>query len=198
VYLSRCGQSKTAQNHVYTHGLDISVVLCSQLPPNSGNHRDIPDSSPHRYPTHNLSHNHCHGMCICQDVGSQKSKNVSFVATDSTFQWFYALNFRQTPVITEISRTQVHTGTPHIFCHTTTAIACVFVKMLVVKNRSMVSVCVCVCVLVCVCVCVPLSLSLSLSLSLLTSHTLTLTFTHTHTVIAPSVSLFVSVTHNNF
>ena len=136
VYLSRCGLPKTAQNHVYTHGLDNSLVLYSQLPPHSCNHTDIPDSSPHRYPTHVLSHNHCHGMCICQDVGSQKPANFTFIHTDSTFQWFYALNFRQTPAIIEISRIQVHTGTPHMFCHTTTAIACVFVKMWAVKHRQ--------------------------------------------------------------
>ena len=112
----------------------MSVVLCSPLPPNSGNHRHIPDASPHRYHTHILSHNHCHRMCICQDVGSQKPPKITFIHTDSTFQWFYALIFRQTPAIIEISRTQVHTGTPHIFCHTTTAITCVFVKKKAVKN----------------------------------------------------------------
>ena len=74
-----------------------------------------------RYPTHR--------MCICQDVGSQKPLNFTFIHTDSTFQCFYALNIRRTPAITEISRSQVHTGTPNIFCHTTTAIACVFVQM---------------------------------------------------------------------
>jgi hypothetical protein len=52
-----------------------------------------------------------------------------------TFLWFYALNFRQTPAIIEISRTQLHTGTPHVFCHTTTAIVCVFVKIWAVKHR---------------------------------------------------------------
>ena len=129
VYLSRCGQSKTAEFHVYTHGLDISVLLCSQHPPHSSHHRDIPDSSPHRYLTRILSHNHCHRMCICQDVGSQKPLNFTFIHTDSTIRWLYALNFRHTPAITEISRSQVHTGTSHVFCHTTTAIACVFVKM---------------------------------------------------------------------
>ena len=53
-----------------------------------------------------------------------------------TSLWFYALNFRQTPAIKDIFRTQVQTGTPHVFCHTTTSIACVFVKMWAVKNRS--------------------------------------------------------------
>ena len=58
-----------------------------------------------------------------------------FIHTDSTFQWFHALNIRHTPAIIEVSQTQVHTGTPHIFCHTTTVIACVFVKMWTVKTR---------------------------------------------------------------
>ena len=135
VYLSRCGQSKIAEFHVYTHGLDISVVRCSQLPPHSGNRRDIPDAGPHWYLTRILSHNHCHRMCICPDVGSQKPLTFTFIHMDSTFQLVYALNFLHTPAITEISRTQVHAGTPHVFCHTTTAIACVFVKMWAVKNR---------------------------------------------------------------
>ena len=109
--------------------------VCSQPPPNSGNQRDIPDSSPHRYPTLILSHNHSHRMCICQDMGSQKPLNFTSIHTDPTFQWLYTLNFLQLPVIKEISRTQVHTGTPHVFCHTTTVIACVFVKIWAVKNR---------------------------------------------------------------
>ena len=117
VYWSRCGQSKIAQNHDYTHGLDISVVLFSQLPPNSGKHTDIPDSSPHRYPTHILSHNHCHHMFIREDMGRQKPLKITFIHTDSTCHWFDALNFRQTPAIIEISRTQVHTGTTHILSH---------------------------------------------------------------------------------
>ena len=75
-------------------------------------------------------------MCICQDVGSPKPLKITIIHTDSTFQWCDALNFRQTPAITEISRTQVHTGTPHMFCHTTTAITCVSVKMWPVENRS--------------------------------------------------------------
>ena len=129
------GSPKPLNFTLIHNGLDISVVVCAQLPPNSGNHRDIPDSSPHRYCTHILSHNHYHRMCICQDVGSQKPLNFTFIHTESTFHWFDALNFRQTPAIIEISRTQVHTGTPHIFCHTTTALACVFVKMWAVKHR---------------------------------------------------------------
>ena len=43
------------------------------------------------------------------------------------FQHFHAVNFRQIASITELCRHQVHTGTPHIFCLTTTTIICVFV-----------------------------------------------------------------------
>jgi hypothetical protein len=118
VYLSRYGQPKTAEFHVYTHGLDIAVVLCSQHPPHSGNHRDIPDSSPHRYPTHMLSHNHCHRMCICQDMDSPKTLNFTFIHTDSTFQCFYAVNIRHTPAITEILRTLKSTQVPHTYAVT--------------------------------------------------------------------------------
>ncbi len=68
-------------------------------------------------------------------MGSQKELNFTIIHTDSTFQWFYALNFRQTPAIIELFWTQLHTGTPHVIGHTTTAIACVFVKMWQAKNR---------------------------------------------------------------
>jgi len=126
--LSNCGQPKTAEFLVYTHGLDISLVLCSQLPAHSGNRRDIPEACPHRYLTRILSHKHCHRMCICQDVGSQKPLNFSFIHTEWTFHWCYALNFRHTLAIAEISRRHVHTGTSHVFCHTSTVIACVCVE----------------------------------------------------------------------
>ena len=68
-------------------------------------------------------------------MGSQKPLNFTSIHTDSTFQWVYDVNFRQTPAIIEASRTQLHTGTPHVFGQTTTVIACVFVKMWAVKNR---------------------------------------------------------------
>ena len=83
-----------------------------------------------------MSHQVPHTSRICEDVVSQNPLNFTFIHTDSTFHWFYALNFRQTPAITEICRIQVHTGTPHMLCHETTAIACVFVKMWSVKTRS--------------------------------------------------------------
>ena len=91
------------------------MVLWSQLPPNSGNHRDIPDSSPHRYHTQILSHNHCHHMSICEDMDSQNPLKITFIHTDSTFQWLDALNFRHTPAIIEILRTLKSTQVPHTY-----------------------------------------------------------------------------------
>ena len=96
--LSNCGQPKTAEFLVYTHGVDISLVLCSQLPAHSGNRRDIPESSPHRYLTHMLSHKHCLHMCMCGAIGTRKSLKLTFIHTDSTIRWLYDLNFRQSPV----------------------------------------------------------------------------------------------------
>ena len=42
--------------------------------------------------------------------------------------YFYSLNFRQSDGITDLCQIQLHTGTPHIFCLTTTTIIRVFVK----------------------------------------------------------------------
>ena len=57
-------------------------------------------------------------MFISQDVGSQKPLKITFIHTDSTFQWFYALNFRQTPAIIEILRTLKSTLVPHTYAVT--------------------------------------------------------------------------------
>jgi hypothetical protein len=76
--------------------------------------------SVHRYPTHILSHNHYLPMCICEAIGGQTSQNSTFIHTQSTFRCWYPVNFRPTAANIEISRSQVHTGTPHPFCHTTT------------------------------------------------------------------------------
>jgi hypothetical protein len=58
VYLWRYWYPKAAQTHGYIAGLDISLLLFSQLPPKSFNDTDMPESSPHRNPTCILSHNH--------------------------------------------------------------------------------------------------------------------------------------------
>jgi hypothetical protein len=128
VYLWSYRRSKVAKKHVYTHKVDVSLPWCSQLPPNCCKHRGIPESSPHRYPTYIPSHNHYLPMCICDEIGGQKSQKSTLIHTKSTFRCFHALNFRQTAANIEISRKQVHTGTPHTFCLTTTTLKCVFVK----------------------------------------------------------------------
>ncbi len=73
----------------------------------------------------------CRNQSCNDNIGFSKLRGSKKV----TFLWFYALNFLQTPAIIAISRTQVHTGIPHVFCHTTTAIACVFVKIWAAQNR---------------------------------------------------------------
>ncbi len=50
VYLYRNDLPKMTQNHVYSHGLDISLFSSSQLPPKSFNDGDMPESDPHRHP----------------------------------------------------------------------------------------------------------------------------------------------------
>ena len=58
VYLWSSRHPTTAQTHGYIAGLDISLLLCSQLPPKSFNDRDMPESSPHKCLQHIRSHNH--------------------------------------------------------------------------------------------------------------------------------------------
>ena len=111
-------------------------MLCSQLPPYCCKHRDIPKSSPHRYPTHSLSHNHHLPMCICEGIGGQTPQKCSFIHTHSTCRCCYALNFRQTGASTKISGNQVHTVAAHTLCLTTTTFPCVFVKKQEVKHRK--------------------------------------------------------------
>ena len=58
VYSCRNDLPKIAEIDVYTHDLDISILLSPQLPPKFFNGRDMPDSSPQWYPAHILSHSH--------------------------------------------------------------------------------------------------------------------------------------------
>jgi hypothetical protein len=57
VYSWRNRHPKITRIHGIITGLEDSQVLYSQLEPKSFNHWAMPDSSPHRYPTHTLSHN---------------------------------------------------------------------------------------------------------------------------------------------
>ena len=132
-YLDMCiceqiGGQKSQKKQIYTHAVDFSLLWCSQLPPNCCKHRDIPESGPHMCLRHILSHNHYLPMCICEAIGGQKSQKSPFIPTQSTVRCFDTLNFRPTAANIEISRIQVHTGTPHPFCLTTTTFPCVFVK----------------------------------------------------------------------
>ena len=128
VSLSRNRHRRIAEIDVYTLTLDISLLLCCQLVPNCLTHWGILDCTLHRYPTHILSPNHCHRMCLCQGIGTDESLKSTFIHQGSTFHCFYAVNLCQTAWIIEVFWIALYTGTPHIFCLPTTAIACVFVK----------------------------------------------------------------------
>jgi hypothetical protein len=106
-----------------SNGLDISVILCCQLSPKSFSDWGMPNSTPHRHST--LCHNHYHRMWIAEGIGTQQTLKFTFILTTSTLDRFFALNFHQNPSILEVSRITVHTGTPRIFCLTTTTTACV-------------------------------------------------------------------------
>ena len=128
VSLSRNRHRKSAEIDVYTQRLEISLLLCCQLVPNSFNDWGILDSTLHRYPTHILSPNHCHRMCLCQGIGTEKALKLTFIHKGSRFHCFYAVNLCQTASMIEVFWIPLYTGTPRIFCLPTTAIACVFVK----------------------------------------------------------------------
>ena len=99
-------------------------------------HRDISESSPRRYITHILSHNHQLPMRICEEIQGEKSQKSTFINTKSTFRCFHALNLRQPAANIEICWTEVHTDTPHAFSLTTTTFQCVFVKKWEVTRRK--------------------------------------------------------------
>jgi hypothetical protein len=63
----------------WPQGIDISLLLCCQLVPNCFNNWGILDSTWHRYPTHILSPNHCHRMCLCQGIGTEESLKSTFI-----------------------------------------------------------------------------------------------------------------------
>ena len=128
VYLSRNSHPKVAQIDVYTPGLEIRLVVCSQLVPNCLNHKGTLDSAVHRYPTHIRSPNYSRRMCICQAIDIQKSLKLTFIHSGWRFDCFHAVNLWQTPSMTEVFWIMLYTGTPHIFGLPTTVIACVFVK----------------------------------------------------------------------
>ena len=72
VSLSRNRHRRIAEIDVYTQGFDISLLLYCQLVPNCLNDWGILDCTWHRYPTHILSPNHCHRMCVGQGIGTEE------------------------------------------------------------------------------------------------------------------------------
>ena len=127
VSLSWSRQPKITEIDVYRHRLEVSLLFCCQLVPNCFNDWGILDSTPHRHPTHIVSLNHCHRMCLCHGIGTETLLKLTFIDTDSRFHCFSAVNMCQTASMIEVFWILLHTGTPHIFCVPTTAIACVFV-----------------------------------------------------------------------
>ena len=102
VSLSRNRHRRIAEIDVYTQGLDISLLVCCQLVPNCFNHWGILDSTWHRYPTHILSPNHCHRMCLCQEIGTEESLKSTFIHKGSTFHCLYVVNLCPTTSIIDI------------------------------------------------------------------------------------------------
>ena len=96
VSLSRNRHRKIVEMDVHTHGLEISMLLCCQPVPNGFNHWGILDSTLHRHPTHILSPNHCHRMCLGQGIGTEKSLKLTFIHKGSRCHCFYAVNLCQT------------------------------------------------------------------------------------------------------
>ncbi len=127
VSLSRNRHRRIAEIDVHTQGLNISLLLCCQHVPNCFNHWGILDSTLHRYPTHILSPNHCHRMCLCQGIGTEKALKLTFIHKGSRFHCFYAVNLCQTASMIEVFWIPLYTGTPHIFGLPATAISCVSV-----------------------------------------------------------------------
>ena len=96
VSLSRNRHRKIAEIDVYTQRLEFSLLVCCQHVPNCFNHWGILDSTLHIYPTHILSPNHCHRMCLCQGIGTEKSLKLTFIHKGSSFHCLYAVNMCQT------------------------------------------------------------------------------------------------------
>jgi hypothetical protein len=128
VSLSRNRHRKISEIDVYTQRLEISLLVCCQLVPNCFNYLGILYSTLHTCPTHILSPNHCHRMCRCQGIGTEKSLKLTFIHKGSRFHCLYTVNLCPTASMIEVFCIPLYTHTPHIFCLPTTAIACVFVK----------------------------------------------------------------------
>ena len=72
----------------------MSLLLSSQLVPNYLNNWAVWDFTLHTHPTHILSVNNCHHMCLDQGIWTEKTLKLTFIHQDSTcrsFYWFFQL-----------------------------------------------------------------------------------------------------------
>ena len=136
VYLSSNRHRQSAEIDVYTLGLEIRLLLCSQLVPNCCNDGGILDCALHGHPTHIRSPNYCHRMCIRQAIVIEKALKMSLIHPGSRFDCFHALNLCRTAAMMEVFCIIPFTCTTHIFDLPTTGITCVFTKRKTLKKRS--------------------------------------------------------------
>jgi hypothetical protein len=102
VYWSSHSHPKVAQIDVYTLGLDIWLLLCSQLVPNCLNDVGILEYALHRYPTHIRSPNYCHHMCICQLSSCAKLLQRCW------YCWIWSTQVPHTYSVSQLLPSQVH------------------------------------------------------------------------------------------
>ena len=79
VYLSSNGHPRIAEIDVCTPGLEIRLLLCSELVPNCWNDGCILDYPVHRYHTHIRSPKYSRRMCIGPEIVIQKSLKLTFI-----------------------------------------------------------------------------------------------------------------------
>ena len=91
---SRNRHQKVAEIDVCTPRLVMSLLLSCQLVPNYLNHWPVWDFTLHTHPTHILSVNNYHHMCLDQGIWTEKTLKLTFIHQDSTcrsFYWFFQL-----------------------------------------------------------------------------------------------------------
>jgi hypothetical protein len=125
---SRNRHQKVAEIDVCTPRHVMSLLLSCQFVPNYLNHCPVWDFTLHTHPTHILSANNCHHMCLDQGIWTGKTLKLTFIHQDSRLDIFYSVNLCQTSSIILVSGIPLYTGTPHVSSLPTTVIACVWVK----------------------------------------------------------------------
>ena len=110
LYFPKNRHRQSAQIDVYTHGVDISLLLCCHRVPKCLNDAGILDSAVHSYPTHIRSPNYCHRMCIGQGIGSEQSLKLSFIHTVSTFHFCNSVEVCSSASMMDVVVYYCHTG----------------------------------------------------------------------------------------